>query len=149
MNYSNVSKNCSSEEKSWTIYPTWGVNSHYYRGQYQLAYFKGTSRKLKVSDSKIITKLGLKFITPFAKEDYDWQDISCYQSMTEFVINMRIQTIYHFVILFLLNIVHRCYQIIGGELTDISKFLWNNCAVSPIVVFYFLQKSGHSLHQFN
>ena len=61
----------SSEEKSWTIYPTWGVNSHYYRGQYQLAYFKGTNRRLKVSDSKIITKLGLKFITPFAKENYD------------------------------------------------------------------------------
>ena len=61
----------SSEEKSWTIYPTWGVNSHYYRGPYRLAYFKGTSRRLKVSDSKVITKLGLKFITPFAKEDYD------------------------------------------------------------------------------
>ena len=37
--------------------------------------------------------------------------------MTEFVINMRINTMYHFVILLHFIIVKRSYQIIGGEVT--------------------------------
>ena len=60
--------------------------------------------------------------------------------MTEFVINMRIHTIYHFVILFLLNIVQRCYQIIGGELTDISKFMKQLCSVTNCSFLLFAEK---------
>lgn len=55
--------------------------------------------------------------------------------MTEFVINMRIHTIYHFVLLLFLNIVERSNQIIGGELTDISKFMKQLCSVTNLSFF--------------